>query len=427
MIVWAWASGYRGEGVVYFAIGLAFSTASMISSAGTTLWFGDAAGLQARKVDAVASPVLAQAEAIERKAVELSRLAQELSGDASLLSTLEAADGGTCLKPDGKPSAGGPGPLTDMRARHGTVNAEVSGTADAVRQSVGNLVRTFKSAEARPESVQELSSGLAAVLSSAEMTAATRQLGTLLRDLRQGWVDTKGTEDVADDTSHTCPPASQAATDYLAALATLQADWVALVGESIEPGGRAGTAGVVDGFSVIVETLTAVLAGQPTDGRGANALWMAFVVELAQVLIVLSSERKARKSGRRPSPAEESWVKDSGRNRKLLETEAAVAEVIDQREILVGGKRMMAVQEPPLPEEKLAINLRGLRVEKPEHEGVPVEMLAQDAGWFEPRRHIFGKARAVTLYPLPPETDLWKRQVAARVHALAAASRGKAP
>ena len=109
------------------------------------------------------------------------------------------------------------------------------------------------------------------------------------------------------------------------------------------------------------------------------------------------------------------------------ETEAAVAEVIDQREILVGGKRMMAVQEPPLPEEKLAINLRGLRVEKPEHEGVPVEMLAQDAGWFEPRRHIFGKARAVTLYPLPPETDLWKRQVAARVHALAAASRGKAP
>jgi hypothetical protein len=172
-----------------------------------------------------------------------------------------------------------------------------------------------------------------------------------------------------------------------------------------------------DSYANVTEALYATIAGQRTDALGLSPLLAAILVELVQVGIVLAAEQHAIRSGRRPHPRDGRWITPSGRPERLVELEEAVAQTLSDREIRIEGRRMLVLADPPLPEERLAIQLRGLVPERREHVGIPLRMFEQDPSWFDARRHLYGRARAVTLYPLPRGHDSWLCEVMARAHA----------
>ena len=396
-------------GLVYLSIGLFFSGLSALSSAGTTLWLGNAAGLLDRKVEAAAAPILSQAEAIDQQAAALQRAAEQLSALAGLTSSKERADGNTCSNVEGD----GDGPITRMRARHAEGLAMIATAGSGMRTDVAAAVRTFRQTSGTV-GVGQLSADLAAALNSQAMVEGRRTLDTYVIELSSGWVDVgdDGIANTDDDEAATCDDPA-----YLNALSALASDWAELSGQSIMVGERTAPVGIADSYANVTEALYAAISGQRTDALGLTPLLAAFVVELVQVGIVLAAERHAIRSGRRPHPREGRWITPSGRPERLVELEEAVAQTLSDREIRIEGRRMLVLADPPLPEERLAIQLRGLVPERREHVGIPLRMFEQDPSWFDARRHLYGRARAVTLYPLPRGHDSWLCDVMARAHA----------
>lgn len=409
MIVWAWRAWKRGLGLVYLVIGLFFSGLSALSSAGTTLWLGNAAGLLDRKVEAAAAPILSQAEAIDQQAAALQRAAEQLSAQAGLTSSKERADGKTCSNVEGD----GDGPITRMRARHAEGLAMIATAGSGMRTDVAAAIRTFRQSSGTV-GVGQLSADLAAALTSQTMAEGRRTLDTYVIELSSGWVDVgdDGIPNTDDDEAATCDDPA-----YLNALSALASDWAELSGQSIMVGERTAPVGISDSYANITEALYAAVSGQRTDALGLSPLLAAFLVELVQVGIVLAAERHAIRSGRTPHPREGRWITPSGRPERLVELEEAVAQTLSDREIRIEGRRMLVLADPPLPEERLAIQLRGLVPERREHVGIPLRMFEQDPSWFDARRHLYGRARAVTLYPLPRGHDSWLCEVMARAHA----------
>jgi len=397
LLVAAWKSLFQERRVGYLVLGLVFSAVSALTSATTFVFLSQESRLTANLRQQNTAPVVEALQASASGFRDISEQTRALARQAAQLRRQEEVTGGTCSDVKTIP---GPGPRMRLRARQATDFTTFSEQADKLAQHMLGLslqIGRLPAAEA-----QVLYDEVVLYANSKEV----RQLVNGLEEARAAVTD--GFLDPPTGKRYTCqtPAFGEAIGQVLGRIRIAQTLKPRQIVEA--------RAGLSDSLSSILADMRAWATGEvpeiPPVGR--KALLAALLVEVLQVLMILTNHRQRFATGQVPSPEEAFMQHPRLLSPALRRLSPAMQAVLDNQTLVSGGRLWLVVPSGRRTEaERAVIQFFGLEESRVwRHSGawraVPLYSIAPD--WVAERKEAL-PGSVFDLYPLPRRIWRWRR------------------